>query len=512
MKVAIRTDASLKIGTGHVMRCLTLAEELTARGAEILFICRSLQGNLIEFIRESGYRVTTLVDEVSSNQGNSEDNFTSYNDWLGASLELDAEETHSILKRESLWKWLIVDHYSIDKRWEIRQKNIVNKILVIDDLADRSHSCDVLLDQNYYSDMGERYNKLLPVNCGLLLGPRFSLLRKEFREQREKLPDKKGGIKKIFVFFGGVDINNMTGKVLGAIMGLIPETVIVDAVIGATNPHREKLKTLCDSVKNINLHIQVMDMAKMMAEADLGIGAGGTATWERCCLGLPTIAWSVAENQKKLLKDSANAGLVYCPDFSEPTVEEIAVHIKAVLQNKSICKNIKVNGLAMIDAKGVTRVANMVCAPVINLMAAVKEDVKKIYQWRNEQAVRQFSHSSKEIDFDQHEKWFEKSLMDHNRYIFIASESNNEIGVLRFDITGDEAEISVYLIKNMYGRGYGEALVVAGENWLVENCPEIKYVIAEVLPKNKASIWLFEKCGYTMHNVKYRKSICDVKK
>ncbi len=510
MKVAIRTDASVIIGTGHVMRCLVLAEELRLKGAEVLFICRHLPGNLINFIRSKEYKVIELEQIDANQQKNLDDGHKLDSDEPEFSLEYDAEQTYRILEKQALWSWLIIDHYSIDERWEIRQKDVVDKILVIDDLADRRHSCNILLDQNYYADMTERYGKLLPEDCRKLLGPEFSLLRKEFREQREKQGKNSNRIKKVLIFFGGADSDNWTARVVNAIIENMPEKIIVDVVTGITNPHRNKLKALCAGAKSIKLHVQVEDMAQMMDDADLSIGGGGTVTWERCCLGLPTIAWPVADNQKKLLKDSASAGLVCMPDQSSPDAEEIVIHLRALLKNTALCESMKTRGRRLIDGRGSIRVANIMCPPSVSVFVAGENEMEKIFLWRNDFLVRSFSLNNDKIEFEQHRKWYKQLLEDPDRHILIGVVSNKEIGVLRLDVSGGEAEISIYLVNGMFMKGYGRALISAGEAWLIKNCPQVNSILAVILPENKVSIKLFEACGYQPDTMNYRKSLSNV--
>jgi len=508
MRIAIRTDAASQIGTGHVMRCLTLAEELRQKGADILFICRELPGNIISIIKAHGYSVSQLTLPDDRQAHNTQSEIQTYENWLGTSLEKDAEETYQVLLKQGNIDWLVVDHYAIEECWENRQRDVVSKILVIDDLADRKHCCDVILDQNYYEHFESRYLELVPDKCLQLLGPEYALLRKEFREVRQKICEHDGSIHKIFVFFGGVDLSNMTGRVLEAITGMDSvDDLSVDVVIGSTNPHRKNIELLCNSSEKFFLHIQVENMARMMANADLCIGSGGTITWERCCLGLPAIAWPVAENQKGLLKDCAKAGLVYVPDSDNPTAEEIVNHVSALLQNSLLCAHIAHLAKSTIDGRGAIRVANTIMKLDIELRLVVLDDMQKIYEWRNDYSIRKFSRSPDEINFDQHKKWFESVLSDPDRHVFIGCLDNQEIGVLRFDIYGDQAEISIYLVPEKQGYGYGAALVAAGENWLTSYNSKIRSVMAEVLPENKASIKLFESSGYKMNGFQYLKSI-----
>jgi UDP-2,4-diacetamido-2,4,6-trideoxy-beta-L-altropyranose hydrolase len=217
-KIIIRTDATLKIGSGHVMRCLTLAEALRDSGAEVRFVCREHSGNLIELIRETEFFVHELpVSEDFEPGGTSDSNSRSeYASRLGASLEQDARETINVIQK-NIPDWLIVDHYSLGQAWENRLRPHVHKIMVIDDLADRPHDCDLLLDQNYFQDDVTRYNGLVPPTCTKLFGPQFSLLRPEFAEARKHLKPHNGKVQRVFVFFGGTDSDNITGKALEAL-------------------------------------------------------------------------------------------------------------------------------------------------------------------------------------------------------------------------------------------------------------------------------------------------------
>ena len=276
--VAIRTDSSTKMGTGHVMRCLTLADQLRDRGARIFFICRDIPGNLIKFIYERQYPVHTIYT----------------NDWRD-----DAMQTERVLANEGRINLLVVDHYELSCKWEQQLRPYTDKIMVIDDLANRVHECNVLLDQNLYPNMDTRYRGLVPEYCQQFLGPQYMLLRNEFFEARKKLRKRDGRIGRILVFFGGSDPTNETEKVLNAIKEFKLTSVDIDVVVGRSNVLRDKIQELCSTMPGVNLHCQINYMAELMATADLGIGAGGITTWERCYLGLPSIIIAVADNQEK---------------------------------------------------------------------------------------------------------------------------------------------------------------------------------------------------------------------
>ncbi len=300
MKVVIRTDASKLIGTGHVMRCLTLADQLKQAGAEVLFICRAHDGNMNGLISQHGYIVRALPgpDENHNLSAVGE-----YARWLGVPMEQDAEETAEAIQGESVdYDWLVVDHYGIDGHWEKRLRQDVEKIMVIDDLANRSHDCDLLLDQTYVHNYRDRYRDLVPQHCRQYLGPQHALLRSEFAEARRTLRPRNGQVKRIMVFMGGVDPSNETGKVVDALIRLNRSEIPVDIVIGGRNPHHRQIKSLASGYSYFTVHKNINCMATIMAKADLAVGAGGTTTWERCYLGLPTITVLIAENQREMIE------------------------------------------------------------------------------------------------------------------------------------------------------------------------------------------------------------------
>jgi UDP-2,4-diacetamido-2,4,6-trideoxy-beta-L-altropyranose hydrolase len=310
MNIVIRTDASIEIGSGHFMRCLTLADQLRSKGAAVSFISRELPGNLCDMAEKKGYGIHRLP---FAGQCPAEADATQpHSHWLGVTWETDANETQEILQQLSPpAEWLIVDHYALDKRWETQMRPFTNKIMVIDDIADRPHDCDVLLDQNLYRDMDTRYDGLVPTHCKKLLGPAFALLRPEFIEARKSLRKRDGSVRRILIFFGGSDPTNETTKAIEAISILNRPDIEVDVVVGNVNPHKEQIRQRCSLMPNVIFHGQVENMAELMSQADLAIGAGGTTTWERCCLGLSSITIILAQNQLETTGAVARAGATW---------------------------------------------------------------------------------------------------------------------------------------------------------------------------------------------------------
>ena len=237
--VAIRVDSSEQIGSGHLMRCLTLAERLRKKSAEVHFISRDLAGSLHRLVVEHGFPLHLLP------QHEEDPNLTGYAAWLTVPQEVDAEETGEILSRMQPVSRLIVDSYALDAAWEQRLRPFVREIFVIDDLANRPHDCDVLLDQNYYREMWHRYDGLVPPACKLLLGPSHALLREEFYEARKKLRPRDGSLHRILVFYGGSDPTYETEKVIHALLQMRLTSVDVDVVVGGSNARRVQIEELC---------------------------------------------------------------------------------------------------------------------------------------------------------------------------------------------------------------------------------------------------------------------------
>ena len=348
-RIAFRTDASSEIGTGHFMRCLTLAEELKKKGAEICFVSRGMPEYLARMLKESGIDLHALPDVDAEDSDE-----LPHSKWLKASQHQDAVQTIEALGAANL-DWLVVDHYALDQRWETPLRDLAKKIMVIDDLADRQHDCDVLLDQNFYQDMYLRYVDQVPQNCQLLLGPTYALLREEFREMRKYVKPRKGEIKNVLIFFGGFDAENLTSVALEALVDLDLD-LTVDIVIGPQHPYLKNIKEMC-AKHQFNCHIQTKKMAFLMAKADLSIGAGGSSTWERCCMGLPSLVIAVAKNQLKAAKDISKAGLsLYLGDQSEINKDNISKAIKNKISKEKLVSFSNL-GFNLVDCHGAIKVS-----------------------------------------------------------------------------------------------------------------------------------------------------------
>jgi UDP-2,4-diacetamido-2,4,6-trideoxy-beta-L-altropyranose hydrolase len=347
VRAAFRTDSSLTIGTGHLYRCLTLADALRRRGASASFVCRELPGNLIPHVEGLDFPVLRLAPRNASGYPGSPERPALPG--KGIAWEIDARDTIHEFAGAPRVDWLIVDHYGLDRRWEGEMRPFAERIMVIDDLADRPHDCDLLLDQNLHEFPDRRYEGLVPGHCRKIFGPRNALLRPEFIEAGKTSRGRDGVVRRILVFFGGTDRTNETSKALEALRRLGRQDIAVDVVAGGANPHRDQVRRLCLSMGNAGFHLQVGNMAELMAKADLAIGAPGTATWERCYLGLPAVTLVLAENQHSNAVQVSRAGAtVNLGWHSEVDADRLAAAVGRLLDDPEKLKEMGSRGIELM--------------------------------------------------------------------------------------------------------------------------------------------------------------------
>ncbi|UHM89920.1 UDP-2,4-diacetamido-2,4,6-trideoxy-beta-L-altropyranose hydrolase [Rahnella victoriana] len=507
MKILFRTDASLKIGSGHIMRCLSLAKKLRDWGHTCAFVSREHTGNLNLTVFEAGFDVYSLpnntvvrVSELTSAQ------IVHHAEWLGCSWHADAQQFNDIV---DLFKphIVVVDHYSLDESWEkFIQQKFTGTFVVIDDLADRKHYCNILIDQTIMRKR-KSYAKLVNENCTMLLGPNFAFIRDEFIQirnyaisQRLKCREPK----KILVTMGGVDEHNVTEKILGHIKTLcLTADWKITVVLGQLNPHIEKLRITATSYhENIDLVINSNNMASLMAEHDIAIGAIGGTTWERCTLALPTINIAIADNQLQIAEALQKLGMVVITTIS-PSLEEFKFCWSLVLDNYQKQVN---KALSICDGHGVFRISQEI-DPLFDkegnsivLEYATSEDIKYIYSLQCLPETRKYARNPDIPTWEGHYNWMTTKLTDDNCYFYIIKVAGNSCGSLRIDSTNtleaaNEFEISIFIDPNFFGRGIASS---AMKILMKEHCE--KTLIATVLESNKASNILFKSLGFKKLN------------
>ncbi len=359
MRVIFRTDASLQIGIGHVMRCLTLADALRSSGAECIFVCRKHKGNLIEQIRRRGYLVKELPadeNEVTSNYLAASDKLD-YSAWLGSDWSTDAAKTKLGIG-ESKVDWLIIDHYAIDARWERELHSTCRKLMVIDDLAVRPHDCDLLLDQNL-GRIAADYSSLVPNDCIVLAGPRYALLRPEFAAFRDYSLRRRAASKidNLLITMGGIDQGDATGKILEALKDCsLPKECEITVIMGQNAPWLSRVNLLATEMPwPTVVKVNVENMAELMANSNLAIGAAGSTSWERCCLGLPTIIVVLAENQMKVAVALAQNGCAKVLGPPDAISKNLRSLLNMVIVNDKLYQMTK-SSCTITDGQGVDHI------------------------------------------------------------------------------------------------------------------------------------------------------------
>ncbi|MCM2461606.1 UDP-2,4-diacetamido-2,4,6-trideoxy-beta-L-altropyranose hydrolase [Pseudomonas sp. CG7] len=360
MKVVFRTDASLQIGSGHVMRCLTLAEALRAEGAECYFICREHPGHLLDVIRGKGFNAYGLssADNCSDPDMSARQTIElTHTHWLGTTQYQDAKICAPILEK-IMPEWLIVDHYALDAEWEASLQTFFTRLLVIDDLADRKHICDVLIDQNL-GHAEQDYTALVPNDCRLMIGPQYALLRPEFARLRKQSLKRRVSprLEHILVTMGGIDQANATGWTLHALKTCaLPVSCQISVVMGLNAPNLAKV---ADAAANMpwptEVLVNITDMGERMASADIVIGAAGGTSWERCCLGVPTIMVVLADNQKSGAKALLSSGCVELIEEFRDIPMQLPAAIRS-LANESTLSALSENARRICDGLGVQKV------------------------------------------------------------------------------------------------------------------------------------------------------------
>lgn len=480
MNVAFRVDASAQIGSGHFMRCLSLADALRRRGATIRFVSHRLPTHALQMLIDRAYDAAEIDGTA------------------------DAEETASALAG-STFDWLVVDHYALDASWESKLRQQARHILAIDDLADRPHDCDVLLDQNLHPDMDGRYTGKVPRSCLMLLGPRYALLREEFQRARPQTSARTGPAARVLVSFGGADAQNHTAHAIEALLASGAD-LSVDVVIGTQHAHQHDIESACRRHR-FQCHVQTRRMAELMAAADLAIGAGGITTWERCCMGVPSLVLSVAANQHAVVDEAARQGLLYAAGSASLDVPALALHLKALLDNTALREMMSRNGLGAVDGRGVERVARVLDRESIRVREATIEDARALFDWRNDESVRTASRQPDPIAWPEHQRWLRTVLSDDDRVLLIGERNGAPVGVVRFDVSRPQAEVSIYRVPRSPEAGLGLSLLLAAEAWLRARRPDVANITAHVLGDNERSHHLFRSTGYQLHSVRYTKPL-----
>jgi UDP-2,4-diacetamido-2,4,6-trideoxy-beta-L-altropyranose hydrolase len=466
-----RVDGGTQLGSGHVMRCLTLARELRRRGAPVHFVCRDLPGSLVPLVETAGFVVTRLPADASS--------------------RLDAELSIATLRAERA-DWLVVDHYELGLDWETAVREAAGKVLVIDDLRDRSHSCDVLLDQNWHGPADQHRDDGRAPGAVRLEGPRYALLRPEYALLRSAVPRRNWPPRRVLVFFGGSDSSNETGKALEALSRPEWAQVALDVVIGRNHPCKETIDAKLRGRESAALHEGLESLAPLMIRADVGVGAGGATTWERLCLGLPSVVTTLAHNQDVVTRPLAEAGYVrWLGRSTDTTVDEYAAALATAFASADSL-------LPLVDGHGTARVAETLIpsgSDNLILRRARRDDAANLYHWRNDALAKAMSFDQSPITWGSHVDWLKRKLADPRTAFYILEIDSLPVGQIRFDHGARGAVLSYSLDANVRGRGFSEWMIPEAVSKIRRSSLDI-VISAEVKRENEASRKVFSKLGW----------------
>ncbi len=489
-RVVFRVDASVQIGTGHVYRCLVLARELRKRGVDCHFLHRLLQGNMAARIRSEGFPVTELTPPKRKTCGTN-----GYEAWLGVPQFEDAQETLPHLEKLAP-DWVILDHYSIGAEWEQIVKQCTRWLGVIDDLANRSHDCDLLVDQNYFRELARRYRNLVPSHCQTLLGPFYALINPAYGKTRRTRKD----IARIFIFYGGVDATSEITRALRILSKESFRHIPVDIVAGIHQQTPRSLEVLVSAHPNARLLPVQKDLLELMTQADLALGAGGVTMWERCANGLPTIVTTVAENQIPSTRELARYGSIvyagHAPNISDQDFENV---LKSLFSSPSQVMELSNMAQLVTDGLGVMRVAEAMFASHykdLQCRSANAEDVLLYFLWANDPEVRRNAFSSAEIKWSTHKEWFSNRLRDpETRLLVFETHHGVPVGQIRLENRDGETHLDYSIARTFRGRGWSAHLLTeATQIWLEELTT--KTLIGEVKTGNVKSVAAFKKAGF----------------
>lgn len=486
MKVVFRVDASVLIGSGHVMRCLVLADALKSRGHDIFFACTPFKGDMRAYINECGYPVINLpAPEYELTPTHDAD----YLAWLQKSVDEDARDFAATVTVADL---VITDHYAIEKEWQSAVIEALNcRLFAIDDLA-RCHNADLVLDQT----LGRESSDYAESSTQVLVGCEYALLKPSFANKRESALSRvlTESRPQVLVSMGGVDALNATLRVLKALDGKVDALFTV--LLSPRSPHFNAVKTWCASKTNVT-HIEFCsDMASLMLSHDVAIGAPGTTSWERACLGLPNIIVPLADNQQLICEQLVKHNAAIKVDLDD-IYDSLLQGYQTTLEQ---WQEFKQANLALCDGRGVRRVVFEIArlfdkrSNSLSLHRALEGDIELVYQWQSHPETRRFALTPSVPTWNEHQEWMTRKLQSVSDYFYMVNDiaSGRKLGVVRLDRQSEgHYLVSIFVEPNSYGKGIASQALA-----MVDDIHPDVTLHATVLKSNLGSRKLFQKANY----------------
>lgn len=471
----LRTEASVAIGSGHVMRCLALAQAWLDAGGRAVFAMAQATPAVEERLRNERFKVARVAAQLGS--------------------VADADETAGLAHLHAA-SWVVVDGYDFGAEYQARLKSHGLKVLFIDDNGHAPHySADLVLNQNAHGR--EELYRNRELSTKLLLGPRFALLRREFTAWRGWQREVPAIARNVLVTMGGSDPDNITERVVEAISsGGDFETTIV---AGGSNPHLVRLREFVGTCGGtFRLSENTLNMPELMANADLAVAGAGTTSWEICSLGLPALLIVLADNQEGIAHELSKRGVIASLGRgSDLAPSTIASQLRNLAHSRSVRREMSERGRALVDGRGAERVVVALKWDALSIRLAESGDCKLLWEWANDPAVRASSFSSETIAWDDHVAWFREKLNDGNCRILVCSDASAvPVGQMRFEKRGaSDADIDITVDARLRGLGYAGQLIELGARWAFEEWGLMR-LNAFVKSENFASAKAFERSGF----------------
>lgn len=350
-RIAIRADASVAIGHGHVRRCLSLAQALGKFGVTSRFLARALGTDVARVAQ--AYGLPSIVLPAPQGVGSPPDPVP-HASWAGVGWQVDAIDTVAAL-RDTPVDAVLVDHYAFDARWHRAVATELGcRVFAIDDLADRDMAVDTLVDHNQSEDHLAKYRGRLPAGAALLGGPRYALLGPAYATARRY--HFHDTVRSIGIFMGGVDVGNYCLLAVQACRDAGFDGPL-EVVAAGDHEHLQQLRSLAVDDARVTVSVDLPDLSAFFARHDLQIGASGGATWERCCIGAPSIAIVVAENQRMVVDPLRRSGVLHGIESVPPSRREIADSVRALIRDGKTRRALSQRAMALVDGLGAQRVA-----------------------------------------------------------------------------------------------------------------------------------------------------------
>lgn len=513
-----RADASPIIGSGHIMRCLSLANALKATGVDCVFISRHITQNLTQLLKTSGHD-TLKIDAPSPIKSGPPQG--EYAKWLGTTQEADARDVINVIKsgnyRNSAFDLIICDHYALGEDWEQPVSKALNApVAAIDDLSNRKHASQWLIDTTFDKTAAD-YAGLVSPDCTMLIGSQYALLRPEFLRRRaealrarDKAHEDNTSVNNILISMGGMDNDNVSCWVLSAIKSSGRKDFTVDVLLGASAPHIQEVRAFAKTLSfPVTVHIGVSDVTPLLVNADLCIGAAGSSTWERCCLGLPTINIVIADNQKTIAKTLADTGSILdagiFDDIRNNTKDFNNNVLLPCLNDAGLRHSMSLSCRVICDGRGIGRIVRSVSVRTVKhakrvaLREAGVADIRMVYDWQALPQTRRYANNTDIPSFESHTAWIQNKLTDEQCMFYIIEYDANPAGSVRLDINRaaalssgpPAATISIFISPKFFGNGIASAALD-----IIANLHREIEINAQVHEDNVASLKLFARANY----------------